>query len=107
MDGIQILNHIPELAAWGIGTAVGLVMVRRSGTKAEKLFLAGCSLMFLAGIISLSLGSAISWLKEQRISAQEFGFIMSSSGPPALAGLVCLVIAFWSRFRVNRQEPLS
>ena len=103
---ISILRYIPALLAWGIGIALGVLMVRRGSSKAEKLFLSGCALMFAVSIISMLLGSMMPWIQEQRIGAQEIGVIRSLlAGIPSLAGFVCLVWAFWIRFWARRQEP--
>ncbi len=103
---ISMWRYIPELVAWGIGLVLAIIMLRRGGAKAEKLLLAGCCMIFVAGIISLLLGSMYPWLREQEISAQEYGFIMSISGIPSLAGFICLVLAFWFRFRSRKQEAV-
>ena len=44
---ISILRNIPELLAWGFGIFLGVMMLRRGSEKAEKLFLSGCSLIFI------------------------------------------------------------
>jgi len=101
---ISLLRYVPELVAWVIGLVLAIIMVRQGGGKAEKLLLAGCSLMFLVGIISVLLGSMTPWLLEQRISAQEFGLIRSISIIPSLAGFICLILAFFVRFKTKKQE---
>ena len=102
---ISTLRYIPELLAWGIGIVLAVLMVRRGGSRTEKLLLAGCSLLFLAQIISLCLSIMTPWLHEQRIGAREIGIIRSVFALPSLAGFVCLVLAFWTRFFRRRQEP--
>ncbi|MFC1965508.1 hypothetical protein ACFLWI_00950 [Chloroflexota bacterium] len=100
-----IWGQIPELLAWLVGIVLAVFMVSQGGSKAEKLLLAGCSLMFAAGIISLLLKAMIPWMREQEIGAQEMGIIFSLvSGLPSLAGFVCLVFAYWFRFSRRRQE---
>ncbi|MFC1928348.1 hypothetical protein ACFLXK_01935 [Chloroflexota bacterium] len=104
-----IRGQIPELLAWLVGIVLAVVMVRQGGGKAEKLLLAGCSLVFAAGIISLLLNAMIPWMSEQQISAQGMGIIFSLvSGLPGLAAFVCLVLAYWFRFRIGigRQESV-
>jgi len=100
---ISMLRHVPELVAWGIGLVLAIIMVARGGRKAEKLLLAGCSLMLLAQVIAATLRGMTPWIQEQEISAKEFGLIMSISGIPSLAGLVCLIWAFLARFRKKKQ----
>ena len=100
----DILRSSLEFVAWGIGIALAIIMVGRGGTKAEKLLLAGCCLMFAVRLIMLSLDGLSSWLLDQKISAPEYGLIRTISAVPALAGFVCLVIAFWMKFRRKKQE---
>ncbi len=102
---ISMLRYIPELVAWGIGLVLAVIMLRRGSGKAERLLLAGCSLMLFARAASILLGIMIPWLEQQRISAQGYGIIISLvAGIPSLAGLVCLVLAFWFRFRKRKPE---
>ncbi len=102
--GSSLLGQTPELVAWGIGIFLAVLMLRRGGGKAEKLLLAGCSLMFAVKIISWYLGIITPWIREQAISAQGMGVIYSlARGLPSLAGFIYLVIAFWVRFRAGRQ----
>jgi hypothetical protein len=99
----DILGIIPELLAWGTGIVLAIIMVRRGGTKAEKLLLSGCCLMLAVRFISLFLDGLTPWLLDQRISASEYGLIRSITAVPALAGIVCLIIAFWVKFRRKKQ----
>ncbi len=81
------MEYIPEILAWLFGIVLAVRMVRRGGTKAEKLLLAGCSLMF---IYLLASASHILWY----IIGMAWVFMSIL----ILAGLVCLVWAFWVRF---------
>ena len=99
------LRASPEIVAWLIGIVLAIVMVRRGGHRAEKLLLAGCSLMLAARLISLLLTNVMPWIREQAMSAAEFGLALSLlAGVPALAGIICLGLVFWLRFRPKRWE---
>ena len=105
---ISMLRYIPELVAWAVGIALAVLMVRRGGVKAEQLLLAGCCLMFVARLASPLLNEFVQSLPRNGMSYTEIAQRMSLlSGIPtsilALAGLVCLVLAFWVRFRAGRQ----
>jgi hypothetical protein len=102
--GDSLLRNTPGLVAWVVGIVWAALMVRRGGGRTEKLLLSGCCLFFAAQIISVLLSGMVPWLREQRISAQQFGLVLSISGIPSLAGLVCLVWAFWVRFWTRRKE---
>jgi uncharacterized protein (DUF2062 family) len=81
-------------------------MVSRGGGKVEKLFLAGCGLMFTIQLISPFLSGLVSTLlREGWQSPQTPALILSlPTGILGLAGFVCLVYAFWIRFWVRRRE---
>jgi hypothetical protein len=100
---ISILRHVPEMLAWLFGIILAAIMIRRGGAKAEKLLLTGCILMFAVGVISMLLSGLMPWLQEQSLSAQQLGLVLSIQSIPGLAGIVCLVIAFWMRFRAGRR----
>jgi hypothetical protein len=105
-----LLRNIPELVAWGIGVVLAVLMVRRGGGKPERLLLAGCCLMFVAQLASPFVRELVyRWASQQdtsnRITAQTMGWATVPLGILSLAGLVCLVIAFWVRFWRKRQEP--
>ena len=104
-----MLRHIPELVAWGIGIVLAVLMVGRGGGRAEKLFLAGCSLIFITNLASPILSELMRRLvTEQGMTnasiAQTMGWVSIPLGLLGLAGLVCLVWAFWVRFWIRKQE---
>jgi len=106
---ISMLRHVPELIAWGIGLVLAIIMLRRGGVKAEKLLLAGCSLMFVAPLSSLLMNN---WLSQLALE-QDMSYIDMMRSPAwivlsivigvlSLAGLVCLIWAFLSRFKARK-----
>jgi len=102
-----LIRNIPELVAWGIGIVLAVLMVRRGGGKTEKLLLAGCSLMFVTQLASPLLYELVQWLTSERgmshiATAQTMGWVTLPLTVISLAGLVCLVWAFWVQFRVKR-----
>jgi hypothetical protein len=107
---ISMLRYIPELVAWGVGIVLAILMVRRGGIKAEKLLLAGCSLMFAVKLATPLLSELAQRLASERgmsniAIAQAMGWAVSlPMSVLIIAGLVCLVIAFWLRFRAGRRK---
>lgn len=104
--GSSFLGDIPGLLAWLVGIAFGVRMVKQGGTRAEKLFLTGCSLMFVAQLASPFLSGLVWWLiHEQEMSrALASGLAVSlPMGVLGLSGIVCLVYAFWLRFMAKKQ----
>jgi hypothetical protein len=66
--GSSLIYYIPALLAWLVGIILGVIMLRRDGTRSEKLFLAGCSLMFVNIFLSPFLIASTQWL------SSEYGF---------------------------------
>ena len=106
-----MFRYVPELLAWAIGIVLAVIMVQRGGAGLEKLLLAGCSLMFVAPLIGVLLNN---WLN-RLIQEQDTSYIEAVQSPLwialsiaiallSLAGLVCLVWAFFARFRTKKQE---
>jgi hypothetical protein len=105
-----MLSNTPELIAWAVGIVLAVLMVRQGSGRVEKLLLAGCSLMFIASLASPFVRQLVYNLASQqdmshRMTAQTVGFASLPLSILSLAGLVCLVIAFWVMFRIRRQEP--
>jgi len=104
---ISVFRYIPEIMAWGIGIVLAVLMLRQSGGKAEKLLLAGCSLMFFTKLASPLLHELVQWLEAERGMsnidiAQTMGLAINLPFTIlSIAGLVCLVWAFWMRFRAR------
>ena len=108
---ISTLRYVPELVAWGIGVILAIIMVWRGGFKAEKLLLAGCSLMFVAPLSGLLING---WLRQLLLEQGKSYIDMVRSplwitvniivGLLSLAGIVCLVWAFWKKFRKKKPE---
>ena len=99
-----LLGSIPLLLAWLIGIVLAVRMLRRGGGKAEKLLLAGCSLMFVAQIVRPFLTGLALWLVAEhgmtRASASGLTYSLPIS-ILSMAGIVCLILAFWTRWRTK------
>jgi hypothetical protein len=106
--GPSLIHYIPALLAWLVGIFLGVIMLGRGGARAEKLFLAGCSLMFVNIFLSPFLIASTQWL------SSEYGYtdikipVLMQALPYAvfsLSGIICLVGAFWLLFwKEARQE---
>ncbi len=108
---ISELRYVPELIAWAAGITLAVIMVRRGGLRAEKLLLAGCILMLFTPLTGLIFNH---WLMEV-IQEQDRSYmelmrhpawivLNIGAGLASLAGLVCLIWAFLSRFRTKKPE---
>lgn len=98
------VGSIPIFLAWLVGIVLAVRMVRRGGGKAEKLLLIGCSLMFVAQIVNPFLRGLALWMVHEqgmsRASASGLAFSLPI-GILSMAGIVCLVYAFWLKFKTR------
>ncbi len=108
--GIPLLTNSPIIAAWIIGIIIAARMFRRGGGPAERLLLIGCCLMLGEKIFSSFKSVLHLWYyAEHEVSASEMGtFSMYTAIPLSLlmlAGIVCLVVAFWKRWQSYGPTP--
>ena len=86
---------------------MAIVMLRRGGGKPERLMLIGCGLFLLSSLSSLVLNTIIHVMQELKISYVSYSLITGlTTGVLSLAGLVCLIWAFWLKFR-KKEEAVS
>ena len=98
-----LLGNIPILLAWLVGIVLAVRMLRRGG-KAEKLLLAGCSLMFVAQIVRPFLTGLALWLVAEHGMTRASALGLAFSLPItilSMVGIVCLVYAFWTRWKTS------
>ncbi|MFC2006294.1 hypothetical protein ACFLVG_05030 [Chloroflexota bacterium] len=86
-----------------------MVMIKQGGARAEKLFLAGCSLMFAVELINPFVRELIKWWMSERnmsyiSTAQTIGLASLPMVILSLVGFVSCVWAFWIRFMKGRRE---
>ena len=107
------LAGIPGLLAWLAGIVLAVIMLRRGGSKAEKLLLIGCSLMFLSQVIKPFIQVLMVWLpvvQPGMRSTQTIGLMSLPRATLDMAGIVCLLLAFWMRWKtqgmVTHRKPI-
>jgi ABC-type Fe3+-siderophore transport system permease subunit len=109
--GSSLLNAVPDIIAWTFGIVLAVIMLRRDGLKPEKLLLAGCCLMLAVTVLSPIVRELVmDWVRGNNASYLTVGQTMSYTQIPlavlSLAGIICLVIAFWIKFRVKKQGEI-
>ena len=111
MDEITstVIRTIPSFLVWTIGLVLSIKMLRRGGNKPEKLLVAGCSLILAKAILSPLPRIVVDVLMNQEDAGiVSIGRTMSLVSIPgavcSLAGFICLVMAFWMKFRINKPE---
>ena len=111
MDDITstFIRIVPALIVWIIGLLLSIKMLRHGGTKPEKLLVAGCSLILLKTILSPFPRIIIDvWMNREGMRAVTVGQMMGILSIPgivfSLAGFICLVMAFWIKFKIKKPE---
>ena len=108
----ELLGRLPVIIAWVVAIAFATAMVNRGGGKAEKFLLAGGCLMLAVQIITPVLNGTVPLMSQRGLSLITFAYINSiTAGIISLAGIVCLVYAFWVKFKagqsVKNESPES
>jgi hypothetical protein len=103
------LARAPSVIAWGLALVLAILMVKRKGGRAEKLFLAGSALIFSYQVISPAVTRL--WglsAAAGNLSASSYGWIMSIPGIIlGISGFIVLVLAFWFRFWVKTGTAIT
>ena len=105
-----LLTTAPYLIAWIVAIIVAVIMVRRGRGTAERLLLAGVSLMLVTSIMTclsatLVPSMLVPWLAEKGMSQLDmlpvFLGIDILKGLIGIVGIFCLIYAFWIRFKAR------
>jgi hypothetical protein len=102
--GPNLIMRTPMLVAWLVGIVISVRMLKKRGGKAERLLLIGCSLMFAENLIRPFEEAFISWyIAGHGPGLERLALIHALAALPlslvSLAGIVCLVVAFWTRWK--------
>ena len=111
-----LIGIAPFLAAWIVVIVLASLMLRRGGGKAERFLVAGASLM-LAKTLFGGFSANIRALLQLRLVVERgwdqpslipiFTAIDIFIGCIGLAGIICLVYAFWIRFKARSTAGLT
>lgn len=101
-----LFSSLPALVGWIIAVVVAAIMIKRGGARAERFLLIGASLMLLASILAIPTSAIGTWLRINReMTNVEMASVLSIygliKGLFSLAGIICLVYAFWAKFKVR------
>ncbi len=105
----SLIPTAPYLAAWIVAIVFSAIMLRRGGGRAERFLLTGSCLM-LASTLFRSVASAVIQVLfiQKGWDALRVATVLSYNGLffglVSLAGIVCLVYAFWIKFKVKSGE---
>ena len=103
-----LIPATPYLAAWIAAIVFSRIMLRRGGGRAERFLLIGSCVMLAGKLLSVPAALIVPLLIDSGWSPLRalpvfsgFSFFL---GLISLAGIVCLVYAFWIKFKVKSGE---
>ncbi|MCX6006881.1 MAG: hypothetical protein NTZ34_06430, partial [Chloroflexi bacterium] len=104
-----LIASAPSLIGWTIAVILASIMLRRGAVKSERFLLAGASLMLLESLLSIA--ASVFYLRLVTSSSGSvdtaasmlsiFGLIR---GFIKLAGIICIVYAFWVKFKERTKQ---
>lgn len=102
--GGQLLTVLPSVVAWTVAVVVAALLKARGGGRPVTFLVIGASLMLAAVLLRIPLAAlpplliARDWAVTG--AAVAASFVRTGIGIVELAGIVCLVYAFWLQFHV-------
>jgi hypothetical protein len=93
-----LVTKMPVLLLWLTGIVLSVLMIRRGGGKAEKLLLAGCAIKFTEQIYGAFIPGVVAYMMSEQVRAAPSVFMWIGVSL-SLAGFVCLILAFWTKFK--------
>ena len=108
---VDTILAIPMLIAWIVAIVFAVRMMRRGGGGPEHLLLIGVSLMLFGSIINVVTSAITDYLANSSAlngtstysEPFVFLFIFMFRYMTGLAGIVCVVCAFWLKFNRKRK----
>jgi len=101
--GSQLLLVIPSLLGWTAALVTAIVLMRRGAGGSSMLLLFGAAIMVLSTLLRVPLAALVPLLAARGYTATTAGAWLSASAMALellkLAGIACLVSAFWFHFR--------
>jgi len=102
-----LFSSAPALVGWIVAVVLAAIMLRRGGARAERFLIIGACLMLLASILAIPTSALSIWLLAGRemtnVQAASwlsiFGLVRGLIG---LAAIICLVYAFWVKFKTGK-----
>ncbi|MFC2004215.1 hypothetical protein ACFLUK_01550 [Chloroflexota bacterium] len=111
---VLLLGSAPALVFWIAVVVFAAVMVRRGGGQAERFLIAGAGLKIISNLLILPSFAIRNWLMQEGYSMDSANSVVSGYGIfcniIGMAGIICLVYAFWVKFKARNFEgakPLS
>ncbi len=112
IDYLMILGTIaPALALWVAVVVFAAVRLKRGGSRAERFLIAGASLKIISNLLGAAAVTLLPWLINEGYRATSvqsinfgYGIFYNVIG---MAGIICLVYAFWVKFKARDFEVVE
>ena len=101
----RLVVNAPYLVAWIVAIVFSVIMLRRGGGRAERFLLTGSCLMLASKLFSVPIVLIVpllvdsGWSTDRAVPVLSGIALFVSLG--GLAGIMCLVYAFWIKFKVK------
>jgi hypothetical protein len=104
----------PALAGWTAVIVLAAIILRRRGGRAERFLVAGASLKLLSSLLAVPAAGIAPWLLHGGASIDYANSVVTCfgvlRGVVSMAGIICLVYAFWVKFNtmnIGALEPIT
>jgi len=103
-----LIGVTPSLAIWIVVIVLAAIMLRRGGGRAERFLIAGAGLEIISSLLNIPTVAIVPWLIQGGSSITYansviFGYEIFR-GVVGMAGIICLVYAFWVKFKAWNSE---
>lgn len=106
-----LINAAPGLAIWIVALIMSSILMKKGGSKPERLLILGSSLMLVSSILSIFQPYIANYLGRSDMSnVSAAGFVSGINlflGLISLAGIICLFYAIWRKFNSNLKQEVS
>jgi hypothetical protein len=104
----QFINVAPALVLWVTVIVLAAILLRRGGDRAERFLILGASLKIVSNLLGLAAFGILHGLINRGYSITYANSVVFGYGIFCnivdMAGIVCLVYAFWVKFKVRKLE---
>ncbi len=101
-----LIGVAPYLAGWIATIILMVILLRRGGGRAERFVIAGASLKLLSNLLNIPAAAIVPWLVQRgatiTYASSAVLIYQIGRGVVNMAGVICLVYAFWVKFRSGK-----
>ncbi len=106
-----LIGVAPGLTFWIVVIVLVAGMLHRGGGRAERFLVAGASIKILSNLLNIPVVAIVPWLVDRGYSVTDAISWLSGYGifcnVVGMAGIICLVYAFWVKFKARTLESIG